>query len=74
MYYLIALLIAGIIAAIPPTFRALCRFCIAPFITPAGHARFGQYRDTEAFRSLERDHYSVTPDWSSDAVRSIEKA
>jgi hypothetical protein len=73
MYYLIGLLILGIIAAIPPAFRGVCQYFIAPFFTPRGHVLFGDYHETEAFRSLQRDGYDVEPLWASDAVGSIEK-
>jgi len=73
MYYLIGLLIVGIIAAIPPAFRGMCQYFIAPFFTPKGHVHFGDYLDTEAYSSLQREGYGVEPLWASDAVRSIEK-
>lgn len=48
---------------------------LARFITPPEHRLFGDYKDSEAYQSLDKEFmvdYSVTPDWRSNAVKYIE--
>jgi len=67
------LVVGGFLATVlPPIFRKFCQYFVAPFLTPKGVVRFGNYYDTEAFRSLQREGYGVEPRWASNAVRSIE--
>jgi hypothetical protein len=40
-------------------------------LTPADHTRYGSYSGTEAQRSLTAEGYSITADWSSNAVSKL---
>jgi hypothetical protein len=52
--------------------RALMRL-VAAIITPAHCRKYHDYKDTQAYRSLKDAGYSVSPNWRSTAVSSIEK-
>jgi len=55
------------------TFIATCiSLLLARIVTPEGHTRYGQYRDTEAMHSLSAEGYSIEVDWRSTAISAIQ--
>ena len=53
-------------------FNTLCRVLVAPFVTPRAHTAYGDYRKSEAYRSLSNEGYGIDPKFASNAVAAIE--
>jgi len=68
------LLLIGLINALPIVFRVFCTNCIATFVTPAGHRKYGEYQETESYSSLVKEGFGVQSRWASDSVAKIKKA
>lgn len=74
MYVYLAIFAIVILAAvIPVLFRLFCGGCIAGFVTPPAHTRYGEYKHTEAYASLVKEGFGVKSQWASDAVAKIKK-
>lgn len=54
-------------------FRNFCRIGVAPLVTPSGHLKYGDYTDSEGYRSLTSEGFGVESLWSSDSVAKLKK-
>ena len=76
MGYLIAfgvvIAIYGIVAIITLTNKGLLAF-VARLVTPPEHRRIGKFDESEGHYRLKSEGYSVTADWSSNAVSKLPK-
>lgn len=62
----------GLLMKITPiVFNCFCRYCLAGFFTPRGHRRYGDFKETVAYRDLVAEGYGVEPKFAMDAVASI---
>jgi hypothetical protein len=74
LIWLAILLLIGLVKALPIVFRIFCRNCIAAFVTPTGHRKYGEYEESESYSSLVKEGFGVQPRWASDSVAKIKKA
>ena len=69
------LFIAFVILSIPVSgLSKVTTYHLARALTPAAQKRYGDIQDSEGNKSLKADGYSVTVDWSMNAVASLMKA
>jgi hypothetical protein len=69
---IIALFIGSALLAVFEQVPLGVKYAVALAITPSGHPRYGEYKDTDTYHSLKSEGYSVTAHWKSDTVSSLE--
>jgi hypothetical protein len=47
------------------------RAIITAITIPRGHRRIGEFEHTRGCKELRKDGYAVTPDWSSNAMKTL---